>query len=166
MYVCTCTRVCAHAHVCVHMRAYVCTCTRMCAHVCVCVHMRVCMHTCVCMRMYWKDHYVNVLLAYQKNLTTERNQLAYLEISECCMLEDDVRVPAALPNVVHSVSLLEQWIGERSLPTGELNIHGRLVANSSLYKYAKLCSFGLKYLYKLTWKTQDTVTLWLVPMYP
>ena len=99
---------------------------------CVCV--RPC--DCICVYVYW-DIITLVSLAYQKNLITECNQLVYLEISECCVLEDDVRVPAALPDVVHSVSLLEQWIGEQSSPAGELNVYGRLVANSSLYKYVK-----------------------------
>ena len=75
-------------------------------------------------------------LAYQKNFTTECNQLAYLEVSKCCTLEDDVRAQtAAAPDVVHSVSSLEQWIGEHSsCAAGELNVYGLLVANSSLYK--------------------------------
>lgn len=78
-----------------------------------------------------------IYIAYQKNFTTECNQLAYLEISECCVLEDDVSVPAALPDVVHSVSSLEQRIGEQSSAAGEINVYGRLVANSSLYKYVE-----------------------------
>ena len=76
------------------------------------------------------------LLAYQRHLASEHNQLVYLEISECYVLDVGIRVPAALPDVVHSVSLLEQWIGEQSLPIKELNVHGRLIANSLLYKYA------------------------------
>lgn len=95
-----------------------------------------------------KSVFINVfsseLLAYQKSFTTEHNQLAYLEISECYLLEDDIRVPAALPDVVHSVSLLEQWMREQSSPTGELNIYGRLVANSSLYKYTNI-TYSQKY---------------------
>ena len=78
------------------------------------------------------------LLAYQRNLTTEHNQLVYLEISECYVVDDGIRVPAALPDVVHSVSLLERWMGEQSLSVKELNVYGRLVANSLLYKYVKM----------------------------
>lgn len=72
------------------------------------------------------------LLAYQKSSTSEHNnQLVYLEISECSVLDNVV--PAALPNA-YSVGLLEQWIGEQSSCVGELSIYGRLIANSSLYK--------------------------------
>ena len=128
VYVCVCACVCVCVHVCVRVCVRVCVCV--CACVCVCVH--------VC--VYWKDITLYLkILAYQKN--TERNQLAYLEISECCILEDDVSVPPALPDVLHSISLLEKWIGEQSSPAGELNIYGRLVANSLLYKYENACNF-------------------------
>ena len=79
----------------------------------------------------------NSEIAYQKHFTTESNQLAYLEVSDCCILEDDVRpqTDATSPDVVHSVRSLEQWIVEHSsCAAGELNVYGRLVANSSLYK--------------------------------
>ena len=52
------------------------------------------------------------------------------------MLGDDVRVQVAItPDVVYSVSSLQQRIEEQlSRAVGELNVYGRLVANSSLYK--------------------------------
>ena len=80
------------------------------------------------------DKFSLKLLAYQKSFTTDRNQLAYLEISEYCVLDNDAIVPPPLPDVIYSVSSLERWMGEQSSSVEELNVYGQLVANSSLYK--------------------------------
>ena len=78
------------------------------------------------------------MLAYQKNMGIERNQLVYLEISGYQLLPSTATTPHVLPDDVYTVQLLEQQVEEHSSMQKEFSVYGQLVANSLLYRYMRL----------------------------
>jgi len=81
------------------------------------------------------------MLAYQKIMSIERNQLVYLEISGYQLLPSTAATLHALPDDVYTVQLLEQQVKEQSSMQKEYSVYGQLVANSLLYRYMRYCVY-------------------------